>query len=452
MAIAYDRRYEGEGSMNQLFRDSEWDRHGVVEGIVGGAVIPRFAKVRQVFEDNTLKDIPAAVAAQFASAEVSSRIRPGMSVALTVGSRGLANLALIVKETVAQLKKLGAQPFVFPAMGSHGGATAEGQRDMLAGFGVTEDSIGCPIKSSMETVIIGHVDDGRPVHLDKYASQADGIVLLGRVKPHTCFHGTYESGLLKMMAIGVAKQQGAESCHAQGFGKMAENVVKFGTVCLEKANILFGLAVVENAFDDTCRIEAVLKEHILRREKTLLEEARALMPRILFPEFDILVVDQIGKNFSGDGADPNITGSYCTPYASGGPSYERYVILDLSEETHGNASGLGMADITTKRAFDKIDFDASYPNSLTSRMLNVVRVPMVLKNDELALKTAIFACLQADKAAPRIVRIKNSSHVDEIWISEALLPEARDNPRVEILEAPVPLPFGPDGNLPIRGH
>ncbi len=435
--------------MSERFRDSAWDRNGVVEGIVGSAAVPRFAKVRQVFEDNTLRDIPAAVAAQFARAEISSRVRPGMKIALTVGSRGLANLPLIVRETVSQIKRLGAVPFIFPAMGSHGGATAEGQRQMLASLGVTEETALCPIKSSMETVVIGRVDDGRPVHLDKHASEADGIILLGRIKPHTCFHGTYESGLLKMMAIGVAKQQGAESCHAQGFGKMAENVVKFGSVCLEKANILFGLAVVENAFDDTCKIEAVPKEDILRREPALLEEAKALMPRILFPEFDILVIDQIGKNFSGDGADPNISGSYCTPYASGGPKYERYAILDLSDETHGNASGLGMADVTTKRAFDKIDFDASYPNSLTSRMLNVVRVPMVLKNDELALKTAIYACIGADKSAPRIVRIKNTSHVDEIWISEALLEEARANPRIEILDGPAPLPFGPDGNLPI---
>ncbi len=433
--------------MSEKFRDSVWDRHGVVDKIVGSAVIPRFVKVRQIFEDNTIRDLPAAVAREFAKPEVAARIRPGMSIAVTVGSRGLANLKILVRETVAQIKKLGAKPFIFPAMGSHGGATAEGQRQILASYGVTEEFIGAPIKSSMETVIIGKVADGRTVHLDKHASEADGIVLLARVKPHTAFRGKYESGLLKMLAIGVAKQEGAESCHAHGFGQMARNVIDFGSVYLKNEKILFGLAVIENSFDDTCKIEAVLREDILAREPALLEEAKALMPQIMFPKFDILIIDQIGKNFSGDGADPNVSASYCTPYASGGPEYERYVILDLSDETHGNAIGIGMADISTKRAFDKIDFDAGYPNALTSTVLDGVHVPLILKNDETAIKTAIFSSVHADKANPRIVRIKNTSHIEEILISEALLEEAKKNSRIEILEQPRPLAFDGNGNL-----
>ena len=310
-------------------------------------------------------------------------------------------------------------------MGSHGGATAEGQRQMVESYGVTEEYIGAPIKSSMETVVIGHVKDGREVHMDKYASEADGVILLCRVKPHTAFRGEYESGMLKMLAIGVAKQQGAESCHAHGFGEMAKNVVDFGKVYLEKANILFGLAAMENSFDNTCKIEAVLKEDIVKREPELLKEAKALMPKIMFPKFDVLIIDQIGKNFSGDGADPNVSATYCTPYASGGPEFERYAVLDLSEETHGNAIGMGMADVSTKRLYDKVDFDACYPNALTSTVLSGVKVPLILNTDELAIKTAIFSAVHADKANPKIVRIKNTSHIDEIWISEALVPEAK---------------------------
>ncbi len=439
--------------MSEKFRDSVWDRHGVVDKIVGSTKIPKFAKVRQTFEDNTIKDIPAAVAKEFARPDVAARIKPGMTIAVTVGSRGLANLKFLVKETVAQIRKLGGKPFIFPAMGSHGGATAEGQRQVLESYGVTEDFIGAPIKSSMETVVIGRVPDGRTVHMDKNASEADGVVLLARVKPHTAFRGEYESGLMKMLAIGVAKQEGAESCHSHGFGEMAKNVVDFGSVYLKNAKILFGIAVIENSFDNTCKVEAVLKENFLKREPELLKEARALMPQIMFPKFDVLVIDQIGKNFSGDGADPNVSASYCTPYASGGPEYERYVILDLSEETHGNAIGIGMADISTKRAYDKIDFDAGYPNALTSTVLDGVHVPMILKNDETAIKTAIFSSVHADKANPKIVRIKNTSHIEEILISEALLDEARKNPKIEILEQPRPLAFDKDGNLPdVGGH
>ena len=438
--------------MSEKFRDSVWDRHGIVEKIVGSTKIPKFAKVQQIFEDNTLKDIPSAVAKEFAKPEIAARIKPGMSIAITVGSRGLANLKILVKETVAQIKKLGGKPFIFPAMGSHGGATAEGQRQVLESYGVTEDFIGAPIKSSMETVVIGKVPDGRSVHMDKYASEADGVVLLARVKPHTAFRGVYESGLMKMMAIGVAKQQGAESCHSQGFGEMAKNVIDFGTVYLQKAKILFGVAVIENAFDDTCRIETVLKEDILKREPELLKEARALMPQIMLPKFDVLVIDQIGKNFSGDGADPNVSGSYCTPYATGGPEYERYVVLDLSDETHGNAIGIGIADISTKRAYDKVDFDAGYPNALTSTVLDGVHIPMILKNDETAIKTAIFSSVHADKNNPKIVRIKNTSHIEEIMISEALMAEAEKNSKIKVLEQPKPLDFDGDGNLAVGGH
>ena len=433
--------------MGERIRDSIWDKSGVIGGMLGSIPIPKMARIGQEFADERLTDIPGTIAGEFLKKEIRSAIKPGMSVAITAGSRGLSDFALIVKETVEQVRKLGGNPFIIPAMGSHGGATAEGQLDVLASYGITEATMGVPVKSSMETVIVGQTQEGKPVHIDKHASEADGIVVVGRVKPHTCFRGRYESGLVKMMAIGLGKQKGAESCHAEGFGKMAENIEAFADQIIAKTNILFGIAIVENAFDRTSRIEAIPTERIKQREGELLLEAKSLMPSIYLRNFDILIIDRIGKNISGDGADPNISGTYATPYASGGPEFQRYVVLDLTDETHGNANGIGMADFTTKRVFDKTDFDLTYPNGLTTTLVSTLSMPMVLRNDKSAMQAAIFSCNGIDKSRPRIVRLKNTAHVEEIMVSEALLEEVRAHPRLRILDEPKEPVFDQDGNL-----
>jgi hypothetical protein len=433
--------------MSELLRDSTWDRYGVIDNIVGSIAIPQMARIKQIFEDNSIRDIPATIAIEFSKIEIASTIKPGMSIAITAGSRGVANIEKIFKGIIDHVQKLGGKPFIFPAMGSHGGATAEGQIEVLASYNITERTMGVPIRSSMETVIIGHTPDGQSVYLDKIASQADGIIVVGRIKPHTAFRGTYESGLLKMMVIGMGKQKGAESCHMEGFGRMAHNVETYADIILKNARILFGIGLIENAFDDTSKIEAIPTNEIKKREKDLLVEAKQLMPQIMFPKFDILVIDQIGKNFSGDGADPNISTTYSTPYASGGPEFQRYVVLDLSEETHGNAIGIGMADFTTKRVYDKMDFDKTYPNALTTTVVSGVRMPMVLRNDRLALQAAIFCCTEIDKAKPRIVRIMNTSHIENIWISEPLVPEALTNKKIEIIQPAGEVKFDRDGNF-----
>ena len=436
-------------SMSEKFRDSTWDRHGVLEGIFGYVKIPPMARVAQLFDDNSIGDVRAAVAGEFARPEISGIIKPGQTVAVTAGSRGVANIAQILKETVEQLKKLGARPFLFPAMGSHGGATTEGQLEILKDYGITEQTMGVPIKASMETVVIGQTPAGKDVHIDKYANEADGILIVGRFKPHSGFRNKYESGLLKMAVIGMGKQKGAESCHNEGWGKMAENIEAYADVIMAKKNIFFGLAVVENSFDRICHVEAVPVNRFKEREEKLLIMAKALMPRIYIPNFDVLIVDQIGKNFAGDGADPNITGAFATPYASGGPDYQRFVILDVSDESHGNVAGLGVADFSTKRLFDKIDFDATYPNSVTSTVPAVTDVPMILKNDKTAIQAAIHCSLGIDKSRPKIVRIKNSAHIEEILISEALVDEAKKHPKMLILEEPRELIFNAEGNLNI---
>ncbi|MCL2056706.1 MAG: lactate racemase domain-containing protein [Oscillospiraceae bacterium] len=422
---------------------------GVVSGLIKDVPLPGMARVRQVFPRPKIEagSIPGEIQAILEREEFSAQIKPGMRIAITAGSRGIANIALITKAIADFCKGRGAYPFVFPAMGSHGGATAEGQSLILEHYGITEDYLGCPILSGMETVEIGRTKEGQPVLIDKYASEADGIIVAGRVKPHTCFRGTYESGIMKMLAIGLGKQQGADNCHHAGFGKMAHYVPLFGNAIIKHANILFALAIIENAYDETYRLEGIMPGDIADTEPALLKDAYAHMPKILIDECDLLIVDQIGKNFSGDGMDPNITGTFCTPYAEGGIKAQRVTVLGLTPETGGNAMGIGMAHATTRRVFNRMDFDVTYPNSITSKVLEMSRVPMVMKNDREAIQICLRSCSDIDHSNPRIVRIANSLHIDNIYISSALLEEAKAADGMEIISGPEPFPFDADGNL-----
>jgi hypothetical protein len=419
----------------------------VVSDLLKDIALPKMVKVKQKFDRPRIDDIVSTVQNEINKKEIAENIKPGQKIAITVGSRGIANIALIIKTLVKAVKELGGQPFIIPAMGSHGGATAEGQIEVLHSLGVTEEYINASIRATMEVVKIGETEDGRPVFIDKYAAEADGIIVVNRIKPHTAFRGKYESGLMKMMTIGLGKQKGADTCHEAGFKYMSYNVPLFANAILKNANILFGVALVENSYDETSKIIALKKEEISEKEPELLLEAKRLMPKIKFEKFDILIVDQIGKNISGDGMDPNITATYCTPYASGGPEIQRVVVLDLTEETHGNAVGMGMADYTTKRLFEKVDLEKTYPNALTSTVPHTVKIPMILKSDREAISAALKTCTDIDKRNPKIVRIKNSLHLEEIYISEALLEEAKKDHGIEILEDPKYLEFDEKGNL-----
>ena len=312
-------------------------------------------------------------------------------------------------------------------MGSHGGATAQGQLDVLTSFGITEESIGCPIRSSMETVCIGHTDEGHPVHIDRYAAEADGIILINRIKLHTSFRGEYESGLMKMMAIGLGKQKGAETCHAEGFPRMHHMVPLFGKVILENAPVAFGLGILENAFDKTAQLHALTPAQIITEEPKLLKVAASLMPSLGFESCDVLVVDEIGKNISGCGMDPNISGVFATPGMTGGISAQRRCILSLTEETHGNGYGMGAADVVTQRLYDQLDLDMVYPNSITSTSLGFAKVPVIVDTEENAIKLCIRTCHRIDKDNPRIIRIKNTLELSEFEISEAMIPEMKEN-------------------------
>lgn len=409
--------------------------------------IPGMCRVRQRFDRDGISDVAAVLREKLNDEKLKARIRPGMRVVLTGSSRQIANMPLILKKLAAFVRAQGGEPCIIPAMGSHGGATAEGQKALLEGYGITEDYCGCPILSSMETVRVGQLPDGDEVRMDRFAHEADAVIVVGRIKAHTAFRGTYESGLVKMMAIGMGKRAGADSLHRAGFGKMGERLPLYAKVVFDNCNVIFGVAPIENEFDQTCRIEVIPAEEIFDREPELLRYAKSRLPRILLPETDVLIVGEIGKNFSGSGMDPNVTGTFGTPYATGGIQKQRVVVLDLSEQTHGNFIGLGMADTTTKRAFEKLDTNAAYFNMLTSTVLCVGKIPMVLEDDKLAIQAALKTLTQVGREHIRMVYLKNTLSLETIMVSEALLEQVRGRDDMEILEQPHPLSFDSEGRL-----
>lgn len=415
--------------------------------VIGNVNIPRMARVKQKFDSYEITDPEAVIRSELSRPKIINTIKPGMNIAITAGSRGIWNHKRIIKTVADMVKERGGCPFVVPAMGSHGGATADGQLDVLAGFGITPEYLGCPIKSSMETVKVGESPEGHPVHIDKNAWNADGIIVVNKVKPHTAFRGPYESGLMKMMTIGLGKQYGASLCHQSGFKNMGRLVPMFANVILANCKILFGLAVVENAYSRTYMIKGLTPEEIPQKEPELLNLARKLMPKILFDDIAVLVIDEIGKNFSGDGQDPNVSSRFATPYASGDFTIQKVCVLDISEKSHGIMIGAGCADTCTRRLVDKSNLEASYINAITSTVFDCVRLPMILKNDFYAIAACIKTCNEVDLNQIRMVRIPNTLEIGEIWISESMIEDAEKNPSIEILSGPEPMPFDEAGNL-----
>ncbi|BCU83006.1 hypothetical protein JIR001_27890 [Polycladomyces abyssicola] len=420
---------------------------GVLEELLRDVPLPRMVRVRQRFDDSRLEDWERKLIRQLQQPDLRGRLSPGARVAVAVGSRGIDRIDEVTRVIVTELRKTGAAPFIVPAMGSHGGATAEGQRAVLAKLGIREETVGAPICSSMEVVRVDTLPNGLPVYADKAAAEADAIVVINRIKPHTAFRAKIESGLMKMISIGLGKQKGAEACHRLGFGQMAENIVDMGRILISRLPIVFGVALVENAYDQLCHVEVVLSDQIETREPTLLEMAKSRMPRLLFPDLDVLVIDRIGKNISGDGMDPNITGRYPTPYAQGGPRVNKMVVLDLTSETGGNANGVGTADFTTQRLVDQMDNIATYANGLTSTVVAPTKIPTTLPNDRLAVQAAVKTCNILDLHLVKLVRIRDTLHLGEIRISETLLPEAEQHPDVEVLSQPEPMQFDGEGNF-----
>lgn len=404
-------------------------------------------KVRQKFPRSVLNNLEKVVAEQIRTAKIASTIRKGDHIAVAVGSRGIANLPVLIKQIIWQIKQLGANPFIFPAMGSHGGATPEGQKNILETLGISERDMGVPVKSSMAAVLVGTTDDGLPVFLDSYANYADGIVIVNRIKPHVGFRGDYECGLVKMIAAGAGKQKGAEACHSMGFGRMAKNILDAAKMIISTGKLRFGVGILENAYNETCKLAFLTPDEILRQEPGLLAEAKTLSPGIPFQQLDVLLIDEIGKNIAGTGLDTNVVGRYHTPYASGGPDITKMVVFDLTDQSHRNANGIGIVDFTTRRLFEKMSFEQTYPNSLTSTVQNSVKVPMVLDNDRLAISAAIQTCNIKDKKNVRMVRIKNTKNLECFFASETLLDEIRGNEALTISGSLGKIVFDPNNNL-----
>ena len=413
---------------------------------------PEIFRLRQKFDRPVIDDIPAEVEAELSRLNLGAAIQPGQSVAITAGSRGIANIHIIIKSIVSHLKGLGAEPFVVPAMGSHGGATAEGQRNIVEGYGITEDYVGCPIRSSMETVIVCDAKEGFPVHFDKNAYGADHVVVCGRVKPHTTFVGDIESGLMKMMLIGLGKYEGAKTYHRaikdHSFGQIVRSVAK---EVLSKCRIVAGLAVVENGYDETAKLKAVGPNEFEEREKELLVLAKQWMPRLPFKQADLLVVDQIGKNISGSGMDSNVVGRKFLEHRAGDdewPKVRTIFLRGLTEETHGNATGIGMAEFALTRAVDAMDIAITRRNCITGGSPTGAMIPLHYQTDKEVLEATLPEMGLTAVPDTKVMWIHNTLEVSELECSVAYLDEARQSNEIEILSEPRPLPLDNNGNLP----
>lgn len=413
--------------------------------------LPRWLKARQQLDDVEVADVALAVAEQFNRPEVRNAITPGAHVALTAGSRGIDRIDQVLKAAVAEVKQLGGEPFIIPAMGSHGGATAAGQLSILEHYGITSEKMGCEIRASMETVRLGEVDGEIPVFFDKIAfTQADLVIPVGRVKPHTDFHGPIESGIMKMIAIGLGKQQGADAFHRQGFERFTALIPAVGLFTLSHVNIPFAIALVENGHSHLGLIETIPGPKIIEREPQLLKLARERMGRLPGEKIDLLVVDEIGKNISGDGADPNvinrdISGLLEQTEWSLKPSVHRIIFRDLTADTEGNACGVGLGDFVLRQLADKLDPVSTYMNVITSKYPAGGRLPMTVDNDRQALFLALASAHRVETETAHIARIKNTKDVEELWVSEPMMPELAASGKVEFLTEPREIAFDANG-------
>ena len=413
--------------------------------------IPPVQLVRQIAPQPSLADVPAAVRAAWLESPTAKRIKPGKSIAVGCGSRGIKHHGLIAKATVEALLELGAKPFVVAAMGSHGGATPEGQRALLAHYQIDEAHLGVPVKTDMDVERIGTNSWGEPVWWDRNALHADGVVTVSRIKPHTDFRGQFESGILKMLAIGLGKRHGADQHHSYGTIGLRDMMVESGKIILEKTPFLGGLAILENALEETAKVVVLDRDTLLQEEPPLLVEAKQLMGRIPFPEIDFLLVGECGKNYSGAGIDPNVVGRMlieASPEAETNiPRVTRMACLALSPESEGNGTGIGIADLATVRAVQAIKPGPFRMNNLTARVLWRSKLPLTFDTDRECIQAAVDTCWQPDPDKLKMCIIPNSLEVAELWVSPVLAKQAYDNPDLEVVDGVRDLPFDADGNL-----
>ncbi len=409
-------------------------------------VLPRMVRIRQKYDPSQIRDVPGHLARELEAQVRDKEALQGKHIAITAGSRGIPFYPEMMRTIVDKLKAWGAEPFLVPSMGSHAGATAEGQREMLATFGITEEAMGCPILSSMEVVEVGALSDGTPVYCDKYAYTSDGIVVVNKVKPHTSFKGEHESGLLKMLCIGLGKHRGAAAMHMRGYEVFDRLIPEAGRLCLDREPVLFGVGIVQNAYDDISNLEVMGRERIEERDRALLAIAKEKLARFKFPDTDVLIIDRIGKNIGGSGFDPNVVARRDRVYP-GTLVSQNIFVRGLTQETHHNASGIGTIEVTTLRCVQDVDWAVTWTNMMTANFLPGCRIPCFARNDREALLWAIRTCTGIDYTNARVVRIRDTMHMEEIQVSENLAKQLRDRDDVELLSGPFDIPFGPDGYI-----
>ena len=403
---------------------------------------PKFYQIKQSFDAPFIEDVEGVVREKFAAFDIGENVLPGQTVAVTVGSRGIHNLKALVATVVECLKERELKPYIIPAMGSHGGATGDGQAQLLADLGISESTVGVPVVSNMDVISLGRVDSGAEVFFAKDALEADHIVAINRVKPHTAFRGEVESGLCKILAVGCGRQKGASNMHKYD---LSRTIVPAAQMIIEKFSVLCGLAVTETASGETHSIRLARPEEFPEVDAELLKEAWGLFPRIPLDDLDILIVDQMGKDITGSGMDPNIVGFWRREGGVQEPYFRTLVVLDLTPQSHGNASGIGMADLTTRRVIERIDMHASHMNALTSRVYRSVRIPISLENDLVVVETALDGV--PDPSSARIARILNTSSLETLWVTEAVLPELRVKEGIMVDDKPLELEFNEEGRL-----
>lgn len=418
-----------------------------INEILDNIKLPQIMKVSQTFDNTKLDDVEGDLNQKLIDKNIKDKIKPGMKIAITGGSRGISSYKELMKTIVSFVKKCGATPFIIPSMGSHGGGTSEGQENMLKKLGITKESVGCEIISSMDVVEVGRTSKDLPVYIDKNAANADGIILLNRVKLHTSFRGKYESGLIKMMAIGLAKRKGADMTHFLRYENMAENLVEVGKIALNNLNIICGVASIENGYNEVADLFVLHKDEILQEEPKILEKSKRLMPRIYLDDIDVLIVNEIGKNISGTGVDTNIVGRFHTNAASGGPNTVKLGFLDISEKSGGNGNGMGLADFVSKKFFRKIDFESTYINAITSTEPNSVKLPLVLDNDKYVFQGCVKLCGVKNIQDIKLVIINNTKELDEIYMSKSAFENTVDKSKVKKESELFDIPFDEEGNL-----
>lgn len=411
--------------------------------------LPKMVSIKQKFPSRRLKDVAGAVKEELKRSGLAERIKPGQKVGITAGSRGITNITGILTEVAAFIKSLDAKPEIIAAMGSHGGGTADGQREILDALNITEKKIGVPVHTGAECRQVGKLEQGTPVFVSEIAARCDAIVVVNRVKPHTAFHGPAESGLQKMITIGLGGPEGARTLHRSGATELHTIIPAAARLIMDNLPLVMGLAILEDAHKDTMQLKALPPDRFAVEEEKLLKEAKKILPRLPVDQLDLLIVEEMGKNYSGTGMDTNVIGRMRIPGVPEPehPRIHRILVLDLTRDTHGNANGVGLADFTTRRLADKIDWDATMKNVITSTFVQRAMLPLTLPDDRSAVEAALESLGFVQPSDARVIHIKNTLHLTDLQASTAVLPELQQNPTVEVKGEPGEMEFDRRGNL-----